>query len=138
MALDVVFMGKIRVLLADDHEAILARVHTVLCDEFDVIGHVNNGQDAIVEVRRLDPDALVIDISMPILNGLQAVSQLCPRCRTKVVFLTVHEDLDFVAAAFAAGASAYVLKADLTSDLAPAIRLALEGARYISPSIPRS
>jgi CheY-like chemotaxis protein len=128
-------MEKLRVLLADDHEAILAQVRIVLGEEFNIVGAVNNGRDAIVEVQRLDPDVLVIDISMPILNGLQAVSQLRSNRRTKVVFLTVHKDQDFVEAAFSAGASAYVVKADVTTDLVPAIRDALEGRRYISQSI---
>jgi DNA-binding NarL/FixJ family response regulator len=128
-------MEKLRVLLADDHEAILAQVRIVLGEEFNIVGAVNNGRDAIAEVQRLDPDVLVIDISMPILNGLQAVSQLRSNRRTKVVFLTVHKDQDFVEAAFSAGASAYVVKADVTTDLVPAIRDALEGRRYISQSI---
>jgi DNA-binding NarL/FixJ family response regulator len=130
-------MSKIRVLLADDHETILAQVRSVLNNEFDVVGAVTNGQDAVKEVQRLDPDVLVIDISMPILNGLQAVSQLqSGKCKTKVVFLTVHEDQDFVAAAFSVGASGYVTKSRVTTDLVPAIRDAIEGRTYISQSIP--
>jgi len=129
-------MGKIRVLLADDHEAILDRVRTVLGDEFDIVATVNNGQDALVEARRLDPDVLVLDISMPGLNGLQTANEMkSAHRRTKVVFLTVHEDPDFVAAAFSAGASAYVVKSDVTTDLVPAIHDALEGHKYISRSI---
>ena len=129
-------MGKIRVLLADDHEAILERVRSVLGEEFDIVGTVNNGLDALGEVRRLDPDVLVLDISMPGLNGLQTASELkSAQNRTKVVFLTVHEDPDFVAAAFSAGASAYVVKSDVTTDLVLAIRDVLDGHRYISPSI---
>ena len=68
-------MGKIRVLLADDSETILARVRTVLGEEFDIVGAVNNGRDAMVEVRRLDPDVLLMDVCMPILDGLQAASR---------------------------------------------------------------
>lgn len=128
-------MSKLRVLLADDHETILARVRGILGEEFDVIGAVNNGRDAISEVERLDPDVLVIDISMPILNGLQVMSKLGSNCRTKVVFLTVHEDPDFVAAAFSAGASGYVVKEDVTTDLVLAIRATLEGRMYLSQSI---
>ena len=129
-------MGKIRVLLADDHDTVVARVRSILCKDFEVVGTVNNGRDAVAEVRRLDPDVLVIDISMPILDGLQAVAQLRPKtCRTKVVFLTVHEDQDYVDAAFAAGASGYVTKSHVTSDLVPAIREALIGHTYISKSI---
>jgi DNA-binding NarL/FixJ family response regulator len=129
-------MGKVRVLLADDHETILARVRCILCDDFEVVGAVDNGRDAVTEVRRLDPDVLVIDISMPVLDGLQAVSQLHRKeCRTKVVFLTVHEDQDYVDAAMTAGASGYVTKLRITSDLVPAIREALSGHTYISKSI---
>jgi DNA-binding NarL/FixJ family response regulator len=130
-------MAKVRVLLADDHEEILARVRTTLGEEFEVVGAVKNGRDAVIEVQRLDPDVLVIDISMPVLNGLQAASRVrSTNPRTKVVFLTVHEDRDFVAAALSAGAVGYVTKSQLTTDLAPAIREAFEGHTYVSQSIP--
>lgn len=128
-------VSKVRLLIADDHEGILAKVRTVLNEEFDIVGVVNNGQDAIAEVRRLDPDVLVIDISMPILNGLRAVSLMGENRRAKVVFLTLHDDRAFVAAAFCVGASAYVHKSDIATDLTPAIRAALEGHRYISRSM---
>lgn len=129
-------MGKPRVLLADDHESLLAKTSAVL-SEFDVVGAVRNGRDAVAEVQRLDPDVLVIDISMPILDGLQAASQLQSiQCRTKVVFLTVHEDKDFVAEAFSVGASGYVAKSSMKSDLIPALRAVLQGHTYVSQSIP--
>jgi DNA-binding NarL/FixJ family response regulator len=129
-------MGKIRVLLADDHEAILEQIRAVLGQEFEIVGTVKNGQDAFLETQRLDPDVLVIDISMPVIDGLQAARQLqSKKLRTKVVFLTVHEDEDFVNAAFAAGASAYVTKPRITTDLVSAIRDALAGRRYVSESI---
>jgi len=129
-------MGKIRVLLADDHEAIVSKVRTVLGNEFEVVGTVSNGQDAIAEVNRLDPDVLVIDIAMPVLNGLRAASQLLScAVHTKVVFLTVHEDQDFVDAAFGAGASGYVTKSHLTTDLVPAIHEVLRGGTYVSQFI---
>ena len=72
---------------------------------------------------------------MPILDGLRTVAQLNSHCRTKVVFLTLHRDQDFVTAAFAVGASAYVVKSDLNVELVPAIHEALEGRRYVSQSI---
>lgn len=128
-------VGKVSILLADDNETILARVRTVLGDKFDIVGTVNNGRDAIAEVLRLEPDVLLIDISMPILDGLQAVSRMGPDSRTKVVFLTVHEDQDFIDAAFAVGASGYVAKSDVTSDLIPAILEVLRGRKYVSKSI---
>lgn len=130
-------MAKIRVLLADDHDSIVEQVRLTLGGDVDIVGVVDNGQDAIAEVGRLNPDVLVIDISMPILNGLRAVSQRrSTNSRTKVVFLTVHQDQDFVAAAFSAGASGYVTKADVTTDLVPAIQEVLRGRTYISQSIP--
>jgi DNA-binding NarL/FixJ family response regulator len=130
-------MAKIRVLLADDHEAMLVQVRSILSKEFEVVGAVRNGRDAIAEVQHLDPEVLVIDISMPVLDGLKAVSQLrSKKCRAKFVFLTVHEDSDFIAAAFSAGASAYVVKSHVGTDLVPAIREALEGRTFVSPSIP--
>jgi len=126
-----------RVLLADDHETVLARVREILGEDFNVVGSVNNGRDAVAEVQRLDPEVLVIDISMPVLNGLQTVSQLrSTDHRSKVVFLTVHEDQDYVDAALSAGASGYVTKARVETDLIPAIREVLEGRTYISQSTP--
>jgi DNA-binding NarL/FixJ family response regulator len=130
-------MDRKRVLLADDHETILARVRVILGKEFDIVGAVNNGRDAVREVERLDPDVLVIDISMPVVDGLQAVTQLRrANHRTKFIFLTVYEDTDFVAAAFSAGASGYVSKSQVATDLIPAIHEALEGRSYVSHSIP--
>ena len=125
-------MGKIRVLLAHDHETILESVRTMLAEEFEIVASVQNGQDAVQQTQRLNPDVLVIDISMPVLDGLQAARHLRSRkVGTKIVFLTVHEDEDFVTAAFAAGASAYVTKSCVTTDLVPAIRDALAGRKYI-------
>lgn len=130
-------MSRIRILLADDHETILERVSLLLGEDFEIVGRVTNGLMAVEEVERLDPDVLVMDISMPNLNGLQAAARLqkC-KCRTRVVILTVHEDQDFVAAALSAGASGYVTKENVTTDLIPAIHEALRGGTYISQSIP--
>jgi DNA-binding NarL/FixJ family response regulator len=129
-------MGKIRVLLADDHEAVRERVRGLLGEDFEVVGAVGDGREAVIAALRLDPDVLVIDISMPVLNGLQATQQLrAANQGTKIIFLTIHEDQDFVAAALSAGASGYVAKTDVTTDLIPAIRDAVEGRIYVSKSI---
>lgn len=126
-------IAKVRVLLADDHAPILEKVRGVLGDEFEVVGAVSNGRDAITEVQRLHPDVLIIDIAMPVLNGLQATCHLVSyNVQTKIVLLTVHEDQDYVDAALHAGASGYVTKSHLTSDLVPAIREVLRGGTYVS------
>ena len=129
-------MSKIRVLLADDHQTVLERICGLLAEDFDVVGAVRNGQDAIAEAERLDPDVLVIDISMPILNGLQAALQLrSAKVATKIVFLTVHTGEDFVKAALSTGASGYITKVDVATDLVPAIQEALAGRTFVSSSI---
>jgi DNA-binding NarL/FixJ family response regulator len=129
-------VALVRVLLADDHGDFLRKVCGELSTEFEIVDTAANGEEAIDAVRRLDPDVLVIDISMPILDGLQAAARLRDgHCRTKVVFLTIHEQSDFVSAAFAAGASGYVSKRHLGSDLVPAIREVLQGHTFISPTL---
>jgi DNA-binding NarL/FixJ family response regulator len=131
-------MAKVRVLLADDHQAVLAKIRRELGEEFEIVGTAGNGQEALDAVTRFDPDVLVIDISMPILNGLEAAVRLrSDCCRTKVVFLTIHADPDFIAAAFSAGASGYVTKNRLSPDLVLAIREALLGNTFISQSVNR-
>jgi DNA-binding NarL/FixJ family response regulator len=129
-------VSKVRVLLADDHQAILARVRFELGEEFEVIGTAANGAEAVDAVSQLDPDVLVIDISMPVLSGLEAAERLHTSCRrTKIVFLTIHDDPDFIAAALSAGASGYVTKNRLSDDLVPAIREALLGHTFVSETL---
>lgn len=129
-------MAKIRVVLADDHTAVLTKVRGVLSQEFEVIAEVENGQKAVDAVLLLDPDVLVIDISMPVLDGLQAAGRLQKAgSRAKIIFLTIHEDHDFVTAALSAGASGYVTKLHVANDLIPAIRSALQGQIFVSQTV---
>jgi DNA-binding NarL/FixJ family response regulator len=129
-------MAKIRVVLADDHQAVLERVRRALAAEFDVVAVVEDGNQAVDAILALDPDVLVMDISMPVMDGLQAARRLqASKCRAKILFLTIHEDQDFVAAALNAGASGYVTKSRLASDLIPAIRTALQGRTFVSQTV---
>ncbi len=126
-------MAKIRILLADDHPAILEKLAYLLGGAYDVVGSVNNGQAAVDAAVRECPDVVLMDISMPVVNGIEAAEQLMRmRTQAKIVFLTVHDDPDFVRAALATGAAGYVLKSRMATDLFPAIRAALAGHRFVS------
>ena len=126
-------MAKTRVLLADGHAGILEQVRRELGEDFDIAGAVTNGLDAVDAVLSLNPDVLVTAISLPILDGLQVASRLrAANSSTRIVFLTVHTDQDFVAAALSTGAYGYVTKAHMSTDLIPAICEALAGHVFVS------
>lgn len=127
----------LRILLADDHKAMLERVKELLDPEFEVVGAVDNGQALVDAAKELNPDVLVVDISMPVLNGIDAVRQIKNLgIKARVIFLTVHEDPDMVPVCFEAGALAFVVKSRLASDLIPAIQLALTNHTFVSPTLP--
>jgi DNA-binding NarL/FixJ family response regulator len=126
-----------RALLADDYPEVLKQVANAISGEFEVVGAVANGLDLIAAAARLDPDVVVLDITMPGVDGIEAARQLQRAgCRAKLVFLSVHEDPDYVRAAFDAGGTAYVAKAQLASHLVTAIQEALAGRRFVSPMAP--
>jgi len=126
-------MGHVRILLADDHKGILETVMRLLAVDFDVVGAVENGEQAVRAVAELDPDVVVLDITMPVMNGIEVASCLKESgSRARVVFLTVHTGPAFLDAAFSAGALGYALKPHLNTDLVPAIREALEGRMFTS------
>jgi len=129
-------LSKIRVLLADDHGDVLDTVARLLVPEFDVVGTVTSGKDLLSAAERLKPDVVIVDISMPILNGIEAVRRLMESgSQAQVVFLTVHESSDYVRAALATGALGYVVKPRLGVDLSVAIKEVHAGRSYLSPSI---
>ncbi len=129
-------LEKIRILLADDHKPVMDAVSHILSREFDVVGAVGDGQTLLDETERLQPDLLVVDISMPVVNGIEAVRRLKEASsEVKVVFLTVHENADYAREAFAAGALGYVIKSRIASDLVDTIKSVLAGQRFVSPSI---
>jgi DNA-binding NarL/FixJ family response regulator len=114
----------------------LQAVARLLENEFDVIAAVANGERAIEAAVRLAPDLLVLDISMPVLNGIEAASRLKESgSRAKVIFLTVNEDPYIVEAALSFGARGYVLKQRLATDLIPAIRQVLHDRIFVSASV---
>ena len=129
-------MAIIRVLLVDDNGDMLTDLRDELSAEFEIAGTAENGEEAVREVFRLDPDIVVLDITMPVMNGLQVASLLREkRPATKILFLTIHEEPEYISAAFSAGACGYVTKRRLASDLRVAIREVYDGRNFLSPSL---
>ena len=129
-------MKRPRVLLADDHRLVAEGLRSLLAPHFDVVGIVSDGRGLLAAAERLDPDVVVLDISMPSLNGIEAARQMrTANPRTKVVFLTMHREVTYAARALEAGASGFVLKHSAASELLTAIQEALKGGTYITPQI---
>ncbi len=125
-----------RILLADDQEEILQAVNLILRDDFTVVGSVENGLRAVDLAMTLSPDVLVLDISMPVVDGIEAACRLKELgSGARIIFLTVHVDHEFVEAALSLGALGYVLKPCLATDLVPAIWTVLQGNIFVSPSM---
>jgi len=125
-----------RVLLADDQEEVLQTLSEFLADQFQIVGTAENGMRVLERTRSLAPDIVVLDICMPVMNGIEAARCLREQCQpVRVVFLTAYEDTDFAEAAMSAGALGYVLKSRLATDLIPAIWKAFVGEIFVSPSI---
>jgi DNA-binding NarL/FixJ family response regulator len=113
-------------------------LRALLEPEYEVVGAVNDGRAVLPEVRRLQPEVVVIDISMPLLNGLDCARQLRDAgCTAKILILTMHPDATMAQEALAAGASAYVLKSSPGSELKAALRDVLRGRTYLSPAVTR-
>jgi DNA-binding NarL/FixJ family response regulator len=129
-------VARVSLLLADNNRAMRANLQDELSKKFTIVGAVNNGEEAIREVVRLDPDILVLDITMPGLSGIQVTShRRDSHVRTRILFLTIHEQTEYVAAAFLAGASGYVTKRRLGMDLAVAIHQVSQGQKFLSPTL---
>jgi DNA-binding NarL/FixJ family response regulator len=129
-------MSKARVLLADDHRIVIEGLKKLLEPEYDVVGTVEDGRALIAAVGELQPDVVVADISMPHLNGIEAVRQITQKNpRVRVVMLTMHHDVQYAARAFEAGASGFVLKVSAPGELMTAIGEALRGKTYVTPTI---
>lgn len=125
---------KPQILLADDHPSMLDKIVTLLEKSCEIVGTARDGQAAVDQAIQLDPDIVLLDISMPVMTGIQAAEHLIRKnIRAKIIFLTVHNDSDFVRAALATGAAGYVLKSHMATDLVSAIEKALAGFRFVSP-----
>jgi DNA-binding NarL/FixJ family response regulator len=127
---------KPRLLLADDHTLLLEGIRLMLEPEFDLVGSVEDGQALLAAAKRLKPDIILLDISMPRLNGIDAarrLRKLLPSAR--LIFVTMHAGAEYVTEAFRAGAMGYILKRAAASELIVAIRAVLKGNPYVSPLV---
>ncbi len=131
-------MSKPRVLLADDHLILAEGLRGLLEPEFEVVAVVADGRELVAAARKHRPDVIVADISMPALNGIDAAVQLRDQgVKAKVVFLTMHRDVAYARRAMDAGAAGFVLKQSVASELVTAVREALQGRTYLTPTMAR-
>jgi DNA-binding NarL/FixJ family response regulator len=131
-------MSKLRIMLAEDHETVREGLKMIVNaqDDMEVVGFAGDGREAVAKAQELLPDVLVMDISMPKLNGLQATLKLIECCpQVKVLTLSRHADDGYVRGLLAAGACAYVLKQSAPSELIHAIRAVAAGGKYIDPKL---
>jgi DNA-binding NarL/FixJ family response regulator len=129
-------LNRPRVLVADDHTIVAEGLRSLLEPEFELVGMVQDGRTLVSEAKKIGPEVIVLDISMPLLNGIEAARQIRKfDARVKLVFLTMHPDVAFVREAFRVGASAYLLKRAAASELVTAIRETLNGRSYLTPLI---
>jgi DNA-binding NarL/FixJ family response regulator len=127
---------KPRIILADDHRIVLEGLRSLLADEFDLVATAGNGRELVDLCRTLQPDLVVADVSMPLLNGIEAASRIRTlSAATRIVFLTMHPDITYATQALGAGALGYVLKHAASDELVTAIREALRGRTYLSPAL---
>lgn len=130
--------SRSRILIADDHTMVAELCKTLLEPEFDVVGIVSNGRELIEMAINLKPDVIVVDIAMPVLNGLDAGQQVKVMFPAmKLVYLTMNPDREIAAEAFRRGAAGYLLKTCAASEMVTAIREVLRGGSYLSRTLPK-
>lgn len=132
-------MPKTRILLADDHTVVAQGLEALLKDSFELTGVVHDGRALLEADQRLQPDVIVTDISMPLLNGIDAIRQIrSRRSDAKIVVLTMHPDTQLAVNAFRAGASGYVLKVSPGEEFITAIEQVAQGRAYVTPLLARN
>ena len=125
-----------RILVADDHTAVLKATNALLKAQFDIVGNATDGPTLVSEALRLCPDVIVADITLPVLSGIDAAHRIRESIPSaKIVFLTIHSEQQFIEACMAEGALGYVLKSHMKGHLIPAIQAALVGQTYICPFV---
>jgi DNA-binding NarL/FixJ family response regulator len=128
--------NKPRVLLADDHRIVAEGLKSLLEEEFELAGIVEDGRAMVKAARDLRPDVIVADISMPLLNGLDALAELKEHDpQVRIVFLTMHRNVAYARRAFELGAAGFVLKHAASAELVMAVHAALEGRTFITPDL---
>jgi DNA-binding NarL/FixJ family response regulator len=129
-------MKRIRLLIADDHVMFAQGLVSLLRDEFELLGTAENGEELVEATLRLQPDVILVDISMPVLNGFDAVRHIKEAgSEARIIFLTMHDDATLVSEAFRCGASGYILKHSAGEELVNAIREVANGNNYVSPLV---
>jgi DNA-binding NarL/FixJ family response regulator len=132
-------MGRIRILLADDHPMICVGFQKILEPQYEVVGCVKDGLALLEAVEELKPDVVLVDIGMPLLNGLDAAREIKRRePRMKLIFLTMNSDADIAAQALKVGARGYLLKTSESSELLRAVHDVVQGLSYVTPQISRA
>ena len=127
-------MKRIRLLIGDDHVMFAQGLESLLRDEFELVGAAGNGEELVEMTLRLEPDVVLVDISMPVLNGFDAVRRIRKSSSdTRIIFLTMHDDATLLSEAFRCGASGYVLKQAAGEELVNAIKEVANGNSYVSP-----
>jgi DNA-binding NarL/FixJ family response regulator len=129
-------VNKPRIVLADDHQILAEGLRRMLEPEFEVVATVSNGIEMIAAAELQSPDVIIADISMPMMNGIDAMVQIREKgFKAKVIFLTMHRDVAYTRRAMEAGANGYLLKHSASSELTGAIREVLQGRTYVTPMI---
>jgi DNA-binding NarL/FixJ family response regulator len=125
-----------RLIIADDHNLVAQACAALLQPEFEVIGTFADGRSLLAAVLELKPDVIILDVGMPVMNGLEAGKRIRQLMRAvKIVYLTMNTDIGVAAEAFRGGASGYLVKNSDVAELAIAVREVLKGKRYISPLV---